>query len=191
MSDAAAKRRARQTVTNLVLALGASVGLVLALVMIVPRDDTSLVKKVDYVSVAKDAADSTARPVIVPRIENGWWCNSARWNANPGDGTSASWYAGFVGPKNQYIGITQTYDTNATWLAQQLSGLKNTGIMTTSGREWQVWQAKEPHVPAKTKDYLMVGSQGADTVLIYGTASNAEMKAFATGVAEQMSKVYP
>jgi hypothetical protein len=191
MSDAAAKRRARQTVTNLLLALGSSIGLVLVLIMIVPRDDTSLVKKVDYVSVAKDAADSTARPVIVPSIETGWWCNSARWTANPGDGTSASWYAGFVGPKNQYIGITQTYDTNATWLAQQLSGLKNTGTMTTSGRNWQVWQAKEPHVPAKTKDYLMVGSQGADNVLIYGTASNAEMKAFATGVAEQMSKVYP
>jgi hypothetical protein len=191
MSDAAAKRRARQTVTNLLLALGSSIGLVLVLIMIVPRDDTSLVKKVDYVSVAKDAADSTSRPVIVPSIETGWWCNSARWTANPGDGTSASWYAGFVGPKNQYIGITQTYDTNATWLAQQLSGLKNTGTMTTSGRNWQVWQAKEPHVPAKTKDYLMVGSQGADNVLIYGTASNAEMKAFATGVAEQMSKVYP
>ena len=191
MSDAAAKHRARQTITNLVLALGASIGLVLVLILIVPRDDTSLVKKVDYVSVAKDAADSTARPVIVPNIETGWWCNSARWDANPGDGTAASWYAGFVGPNNQYIGMTQTYSTNATWLAQQLSGLKKTGTTITSGREWQVWQTKEPHVPAKTKDYLMVGSQAADTVLIYGTASNAEMKAFASGVAGQMSKVYP
>jgi len=99
MSDAAAQRRARQTITNLVLALGASVGLVIALVMIVPRDDTSLIKKVDYVSVAKDASASTARPVIVPKIATDWWCNSARWEASPGDGTDASWYVGFVGPK--------------------------------------------------------------------------------------------
>ena len=191
MSDAAAKRRARQTVTNLVLALGASVGLVVALVMIVPRDDTSLIKKVDYVSVANDASGSTGRSVIVPAIENDWWCNSARWNANPGDGTSASWYAGFVGPKNEYIGMTQTYDTNVTWLALQLSGLKKTGTLTTLGREWQVWQAKEPHVPAKTKDYLLAGAIAHDTILIYGTASEAQMKTFAAGVTDQISKVYP
>jgi len=191
MSDAAAKRRARQTVTNLVLALGASVGLVIALVMIVPRDDSSLVKKVDYVSVAKDAADSTSRPVIVPTIQSGWWCNSARWQANPGDGTDASWYAGFVGPKNEYIGMTQTFTTNPTWLAIQLSGLKQTGSMSTGARTWQVWKTKETHVPAKTKDYMLVTGQGSDTVLVYGTASESQMKAFVTGVSEQISTVYP
>jgi hypothetical protein len=191
MSDAAAQRRARQTITNLVLALGASVGLVIALVMIVPRDDTSLIKKIDYVSVAKDAATSTSKPVIVPKIANGWWSNSARWEANPGDGTDASWYVGFVGPKNQYIGMTQTYNTNPTWLAIQLSGIKKTGELKTAGRVWQIWQTKEPHVPAKTKDYMLVTSQANDTLLVYGTASESEMKAFATGVSEQITTVYP
>jgi len=38
---------------------------------------------------------------------------------------------------------------------------------------------------------MLVTSQGSDTVLVYGTASESEMKDFATGVSEQIRSVYP
>ena len=47
MSDSAARHRARQTVINLILALGASIGLVVTLVLIVPRDDSNRIKEID------------------------------------------------------------------------------------------------------------------------------------------------
>lgn len=190
MSDAAAKRRARQTIINLILSLAATVGLVIVMVLIVPRNDTNQIQHVDYKKVAAEAAQATHRPVVVPEIEADWWSNSARWTASPKDGTDASWYVGFVGPKNQYIGITQTYKTNRTWLALQLTGLKDTGKKLLDGK-WSVWVSQEKHTPAKTKDYVLVSSMYEDSFLIYGTASEAEMTRFANGVSAQIYKVYP
>lgn len=189
--DAAAKRRARQTVTNLVLALGASVAIVVALVLIVPRSDSNMIQKVDYVSIAKDAAGSTDLPVVIPEIESGWWSNSARWNSQPGDGTVAAWYVGFVGPESEYIGFTQTYGTNETWLALKLSGLEKTGSVGDDKVTWQLWTSPEKNVPAKSRDYTLVATVGTDTLMVYGTASEAEMKSFATRIGNVVYTLYP
>jgi hypothetical protein len=189
--DAAAKRRARQTVTNLVLALGASVAIVVALVLIVPRSDTNMIQKVDYISIAQDAADSTELPVVMPEIEANWWCNSARWSSQPGDGTKAAWYAGFVGPENEYIGFTQAFGTNETWLALKLSGLEKTGSVGDDKITWQLWTSPEKNVPAKSRDYTLVATVGTDTLMVYGTASEAAMKSFATHIGEQVRSLYP
>ncbi len=189
--DAAAKRRARQTVTNLVLALGASVAIVVGLVLIVPRSETSLIQKVDYVSIANDAAAATNLPVLIPRVPQDWWCNSARWISQPGDGTKAAWYAGFVGPENEYIGFTQAYGTNETWLALKLSGLQNTGTVGDTKLSWQLWTSPEKHVPAKSKDYMLVATVGTDTLMVYGTASESEMKSFATKIGNKVYSLYP
>lgn len=191
MSDAAAQRRARQTVINLILSLAATVGLVLVMVLIVPRDDSNQIPHVDYRAVAADATSATGRPIIVPDIGSDWWSNSARLSTKPNDGTDGSWYAGFVGPKNQYIGLTQTFKTNPTWVALQLSEKQQTGELKTGQRVWQVWQSLEKHVPAKTRDYMLLSGQGDDTFLIYGTASESEFKSFASNVSDLIDKVYP
>ena len=191
MSDAAAQRRARQTVINLILSLAATVALVLVMVLIVPRDDSNQIPHVDYKAVAADAIDATKLPIVVPNIEADWWSNSARVSTKPTDGTDGSWYVGFVGPKNQYIGLTQTFKTNPTWVALQLSEKQQTGEIQTGQRVWQVWQSVEKHVPAKTRDFMLVSGQGDDTFLIYGTASEREFKSFAGNVSDLIDKVYP
>ena len=189
--DAAAQRRARQTVTNLVLALGASAGLVLALVLMVPRDDSNLIKHVDYVSIATDAADATERPIIVPKVENGWWSNAARLTTSPKDGTEATWYVGFVSPKNEYVGLTQAFGTNPTWLALQLNGLAPTGTRTLGGQTWAVWESPVKNDPPKTRDFTMVAEFGSDTVLVYGTAGVADFEKLVESVSEQIRALYP
>lgn len=189
--DAAAQRRARQTVTNLVLALGASAGLVLALVLMVPRDDSNLIKHVDYAAIGEDAAAATARPILVPELEDGWWSNSARLTSAPKDGTDASWYAGFVGPKNEYIGLTQAFATNPTWLALELNGLNPTATKTIDGQTWAIWQNPVENNPPKTRDYTMVAEIGDDTVLLYGTATDADFEKFAKSIGEQIRSLYP
>jgi hypothetical protein len=191
MSDAAAQRRARQTVINLLLSIAATVGVVILMVLVVPRDDSNQIPPVDYKSVAADATEATGRPLIVPEIEADWWSNSARLSTKPKDGTDASWYAGFVGPKNQYIGFTQTFNTNPTWLALQLTELTQTGEVQLNGLTWQIWQSVERHDPPKTKDFMMVGQMYQDTFLIYGTAPEPEMTSFAGEVSELIAKVYP
>ncbi|MEY4262616.1 MAG: hypothetical protein RLY88_324 [Actinomycetota bacterium] len=182
--DAAAKRRARQTVINLLLSLGASLGIVLALVLIVPRDDSNRIQPVDYRSVAAEAHDASGSYIITPELPQGWWSNSARFNGNPADGVS-TFYAGFVGPKNQFIGLTQAQNPNPTWLVQQLAGAVQTGTYSSGTREWTIYESPEVHNPKKTKDYIMVlnftnGEKFA--VLIYGTATPSDFADFATNI---------
>jgi hypothetical protein len=140
--DAAAKRRAKQTVNNLVLALLASLGVMLALVLVVPRDDSNRIQSVDYKAIAAEAQASSGQQIIAPELPAGWWSNSARWTAKPADGVQ-NWYSGFVGPKNQYIGLTQAFGINPTWLAFQLKNSAKTGTQAVGDKTWDVYEALE------------------------------------------------
>lgn len=196
MSDAAARaRRARQTVNNLIYSLLACGALVLIMVLITPRPTENLVKPVDYQSVASQVADSSGFPVVAPALlGHGWYSNSARWNSKTADGVD-NWYVGFVGPNNQYLGITQGYATNPTWVVLQLKGNLPTGATTIGGLRWTVWQSTTKNDPAKTRDYALVtdvkSGDRTDQVLVYGTAGKAEFKKFAALVAERLKVLYP
>lgn len=167
MSNAAAQRRARQSVINLALSLLATLGVVVAIVLMVPRDDSLRIQKVDYVSVANDAAESSKLDIIAPNLPTGWWCNLAKFAANPAD-TVPAFTMGFVGPKNDYIGMIQGYNANPTWLAMKLMGTEQTG---THG-DWAIYTSKEVHDPAQDWDYVRVLQKNEnDYVILYGTAA--------------------
>jgi len=190
--DAAAKRRARQTVTNLILALVASLGIMLAIVLIVPRDDTSRIQPVDYKSIAADAQSSSGKQVVAPELPAGWWANSARWSEKPADGVQ-NWYTGFVGPKNQYIGLTQAFGINPTWLAFQVKDAVKTGTQAIDAYTWDIYEAQMPSSPPKTKDYMMVLKYNtSDVAIIYGVAKPQDFveiaKAIQTKLMERVSK---
>lgn len=188
--EAARKRRARQTLNNLLLSLLATAGLVLLLILIVPRDDSNRLQPVDYKSVAAEIVSSSQLPVVVPELPGeDWWSNSARWNSKPADGVQ-NWYAGFVGPKNQYIGITQAFNSNPTWMALFLKGSVPTSTSELGGRSWIVYEATEQHDPPKTRDYALVTEVNNDQIVLYGTASKAEFEEFAALVAEKIAEVY-
>ena len=180
-SDAAAKRRAKQTVINLALSLGASLGIVLVLILIVPRDDSNRIQPVDFTSIAMEAEISSGKAIVAPQLPQGWWSNSARWSAKPTDGV-ATWYVGFVGPKNQYIGLTQAFGVNPTWLAVELKGSAETGSVTIGESTWTIYEALEQSNPKKTKDFIMVLKNDPDAVLLYGTGTSQDFESLALSV---------
>jgi hypothetical protein len=180
--DAAAKRRARQTVNNLVLALIASLGIMIAIVLIVPRDDSNRIQSVDFKSIAAEAHASSGKQIAAPELPDGWWSNSARWSPKPADGVQ-NWYAGFVGPKNQYIGLTQAFGINPTWLAFQLKNSAKTGTQAVGNYTWDIYEALEPSDPPKTKDFMMVLNYNEhDTAIIYGVAKPQDFVDLATAI---------
>ena len=195
MSDDAAKqRRARQTLINLLLALGACLGLVLVIVLITPRSDTNLIPHIDYKQVAKSAKDATGLPILDPKLKAGWWSNAARFDAGAADGVK-SWYVGFVGPNGEYAGITQAFDSNPTWLAVKLQGDLPTGEQTIGGRKWTTYENPQPGDSPKTMDYAITTevldrSGHHDDVLVYGTAGAAIIKNFANLISAQIDKDY-
>lgn len=183
--DAAAKRRARQTVINLSLALAATVAVALVMIMITPRDDSNLIKPVDYVSVAADVKANTGVDVILPsNTPTGWWANSARFNDAPADGVKY-WHVGFVGENNQYVGIDQGFDVNPTWIAEKTKNYLAIGEAKPVGRE--VGLQKYTGQTEKTKGQElwlytlapMTPKGVSSVVIISGTGDQKEFALFA------------
>ncbi len=189
MSDAAAKRRAQQTLRNLILSLLASIGVMLLVIFVVPRNDSNRIQHIDYIGVGKQVVAAGTVHLVNPQIPKGWWANSARWKSAKSDGV-ATWYVGFVGPKNQYIGMTQGFATNPTWLALQLKTNVASGALKIAGRSWTIYENPVPGDQPKTRDYLITTTIENDSILLYGTGSKHDFKAMATAVESQITKVY-
>ena len=179
MSDAAAKRRARQTLINLLLSLGATIGVMLVLILAVPRDDSNRVQAVDYKELAAQAASQAPGPLLVPAIPVDWYSNSARFRSATQDGV-ATWYAGFVGPNREFIALTQGFDVNQTWLQIQLEANKPTEEVVLGNSTWEIFESTKENNPQKSKDFLMVLEYDSNAVLVYGVAPRQQLEDFAT-----------
>jgi hypothetical protein len=178
VSDAAAKRRARQTLINLLLSLGATIGVMLILILAVPRDDSNRVQAVDYKELAAQAASQAPGALLVPTIPVDWYSNSARFRSATQDGV-ATWYAGFVGPNSEFIALTQGFDVNQTWLQVQLEANKPTEEVVLGDSTWQIFESTKENNPQKSKDFLMVLEYESNTVLVYGVAPRQQLEEFA------------
>ena len=181
----AAKRRARQTVVNLSLALAATVAVALVMIMITPRDDSNLIQPVEYDKVAAEVKYSANVDVIIPSgIPQGWWANAARYSDAPADGVK-NWHVGFVGPKNQYLGLDEGFAVNPTWIAEKTKGYSKDGEAKPVGRE--VGLQKYVGITDKNKGELlwlftmaqMSPDIGPRVVILSGTASLKELTQFA------------
>ena len=179
--DSAAKHRAKQTVVNLVLSLVACLGIVIITVLAVPRDDSNRIKAVDYVAAAKSAENSSNLNLVAPQLPSGWWANQAKWNAAAADGVKV-WKVGFVGPKNQYIGVTQGFAVNPTWVALQTVGFEPDTESTAKNNTWTKWK------PAKNTDadpHLWTFEKDGNFLAMSSTASDAELDEFAALLEEE------
>lgn len=183
--DSAAKHRAKQTVVNLVLALVATLGIVLVTILVVPRDDSNRIKPVDYVAAAMAAEESSRLNIIAPAVlPEGWWANQAKWSEKAADGVKV-WKVGFVGPQNQYIGVTQAFDVNPTWVALQLSGFEKY-VYTYGGDDG--WQFYQPGKNTDADPYLWIYEKDGMFISMKATAQPLELQQFAKLIEQELTK---
>ena len=189
MSDSAARHRARQTVINLILALGASIGLVVTLVLIVPRDDSSRIREIDYTAISQKAQEDSGFDVITITPPENWWSNNAMLTTNNID-TVPVFKAGFVGSDIKYVGYTQAFNANPTWLALSLNGKVLTEQYSSKHYTWDVYESVVENNPKKTMDFIMVlNYKDQDYLLLYGVADQAEFKSFVDSIDKELNGV--
>ena len=176
------KHRQRQTLLNLVLALGASLLVVLVIVLLVPRSDTPIERDVDVASLAEQAQATSADPLAVPDLPEGWRSNAAELRRSSVDGVTA-WYAGYLTPSNEYIGMYQGLDANPTWVAGLLARTLATGTTTIDGVEWTVYDNRESGADVGNARYGLVTEAGDTTFVLIGTASDEEFETLAAALA--------
>lgn len=179
-----AARRANQTTFNLVIALLASLGIVALLVAVVVRPDAEP-RTVDYAQVGADAQASVAETLAIPDLPEGWTANRAQLVASPADGVTR-WEIGFITPEEQYIGLVQGLDANASWLASQTANERPTAAATIGGLTWDLLDRRTAPDPGNLA-YVLTTVTGASTIVLGGTATDAEFEILAAAVAEALS----
>ena len=180
-----AKRRTNQTALNLGIAIVASLGIVLFLVLVVVRPDQATHTPIDYHAVAADAQGAVDVSLVVPELPPDWWANRAELNTAGADGVT-TWEIGFITPSEQYIGFTQGIDANPSWVAEQLDNAQQTGTVLIDGVTWQVYDQRDADNPGNHAYSLVTSVDDRSTFVLNGTASDAEFTTLAASIAAEL-----
>ncbi|HEV7183072.1 MAG TPA: DUF4245 domain-containing protein [Leifsonia sp.] len=178
--------RNRQTVNNLVYSLIATMAVVVLIVLFVPRGnpvDTSA--PVDVKSIAAQAQGTQPDPLLVPSLPSGWKSNNAALHTKTPDRVD-SWYIGLITPKSEYIGITQGFNANDSWVAEQVNRSIVKTTTTIDGVKWDVYDNRDSGVDNKDVDYALENTSGHSSIVVFGTAGDAEFQVVARSLAGQI-----
>ena len=183
MSDKAAERRAKATVRNLIYSMLVTLGIVLLLILGVPRDDSSRLQPVDYQEIAVSASNAEGFVALAPEVPKEWFSNAARLDNTLG---VRGWYVGFVTDENEFIGLSQAFETNPSWESEMLKSNLLEGEIEIAGLRWEIWPTRNPSNPPGTKEFALKHNFDGSSVVIYGTADRADFELIATSIADQL-----
>ncbi|PRY69333.1 uncharacterized protein DUF4245 [Glaciihabitans tibetensis] len=176
--------RESKTPNNLVIALVASLAVVLFLVLVVVRPTPAPADPIDYVAVAAEAQPGVSTTLITPALPPEWRANDAKLTAARGD--SFLWYIGFVTPKNQFLALEQGIDAEAGWREDFLGRASPTGQVTIEGIDWDVYDQRETDDPGNFA-YSLATSVAGTEYLVHGTASDNEFALFASALSAEIT----
>lgn len=179
---ASAKRRANQTLFNLVVATIASLGIVLFLVVVVVRPEPAPRPAVDVALTAEQAQGGADAPLLVPALPDGWSANAARFSTTE---EVPTWYVGYLTPGEQFIALNQGIAANATWLATVVDKLDATGSTTIDGIEWTLYDNRTANNPGNHA-FAMSAVSGDSTIVLHGSADDAEFELLATSLSSEL-----
>ncbi|RUQ99202.1 DUF4245 family protein [Labedella endophytica] len=183
--------RARKTINNLVYSLLATVGVVVLIVLVVPRSDQPLDRAVDWRAVTQEAQQTREETLVDPELPAGWTSNYAEIRST-GTGGVTSWNLGFVTPSDdaansEFVGVTQGFDADPTWLAVQLNRSAASSVVTIGGLEWTVYDNREDTDGVGNVHYALATEAGSSTVAVFGTATMEDITLVAEAIAPQVA----
>ncbi|WP_166790002.1 MULTISPECIES: DUF4245 domain-containing protein [unclassified Cryobacterium] len=187
LAENSRKYRSHKTVNNLVLSLLVTVGAVLVLVLLVPRNDNPITRDIDYASIAAQTQPVVDHALASPVLPGGWSANDAEWRAGT-NGQVPSWYIGLLTPDNQYIGFNQAFDANPTWLAQKLPDSPVVDTVSIAGVTWDVYRNSAAAADRGNFDYALVTTAGTSTYVLIGTAPTGDFETLATALAPNVAE---
>jgi hypothetical protein len=182
-----AARRANQTTFNLILALAASLLIVVALVAVVIRPSqpqAGVDFGIDYRASAADAQSAFDGELAVPELPDTWKANRAEATLDSADGVDR-FDVGFVTPDGRFLEVTQGREANDSWIADQVADARATTTATIGGVTWDVYDRRAASDPGNVA-YALVATSGDVTIVVSGTADDAEFDQLATAVAKEL-----
>ncbi|MGK0716666.1 DUF4245 family protein [Leucobacter sp. W1153] len=185
--------RQRKTVNNLVLSLIVSLGLVLVIVLAVPRGTGGWGEhSVDVGEAAAAASQSTGVALVVPEVPSTWKAKQAELRES-GGGDITYWYVGYTTENGAYAAVLQAFTAagtavDATWISEQFERLDPTGQETLGGVDWNVYEYPERNPDETNVLFGAEGSLGATTALVFGTDSSSVLRTLTAAVGDAASR---
>ena len=178
------RHRANQTLFNLVVALIATLGIVLFLVVVVVRPTPTDVVAIDFASVAAEAQPTADDTLVVPALPPEWSANAARFGVRS---EVPTWYIGLITPSMQFIAVNQGIGANPTWQDTVLDGAAQTGTTSIDGVTWAVFDRRTVEKPGNFA-YSLAATIGDSTIVLHGTGSDAEFATVAASISAELEQ---
>lgn len=183
-ASSSARRRSNQTALNLFIAVLASFLIVAFLYIVVVRPDNGpLYEPADYLANAQDAETAVGEPIVAPPLPEGWSANFAELTTGS-DGVTV-WRVGFTTPAGDYLEISQGFDANASWVASRVRDARAGETVTIDGLSWASYDRRGVADPGNVA-YALVTTIDTSTVVLAGTAEDAEFTYLATAIAKEL-----
>lgn len=180
--------RMRKTLSNLMYSLLVTLGLVLLIVLIVPRNETPRHRDVDYASLAKQAQPDYSQQLAAPLLPEGWRSNYAEIRTSSADKVT-SWSVGLLTPADDYIGLDQGLDANASWVAQRMANTTADRTTEIDGVTWTVYDNRDStSEDIGNAEYGLVAEGDGSTFVLSGTADDAEFATLARSLTPLITK---
>jgi Protein of unknown function (DUF4245) len=181
---AAAAKRANASVIGMIVALLVSIAAFLPIVLMnpLPKSD-GFRPDIDVSAVSRNAADVAGFTPVAPDTANEFRPNYARWESGTGNGVP-TWEVGYITPKDSFIGLVQTRQSNPTWLFQQTKSAPVTGTRDAGGQAWELRDT------GKGEKSMILDYRGT-TVILSGTAQLDEFAVLADAVVKSMDSNPP
>jgi hypothetical protein len=176
---AAAAKRANASVIGMIIALVVSIGAFLPVVLMNPSPNGDGYRpNINVGAIAQNAAGVAGFTPVTPEIGDTFRSNYARWESGSGSGV-ATWQVGYLTPKESFIALVQTRQSNPTWLQQQTKSAPVTGTRNAGGRDWQLRDT------GKGEKSMVLDYRGT-TVVLTGPAQLEEFSVLAAAVVKSL-----
>ena len=164
------------------LALGASLLVVLVIVLIVPRSDAPMEPDIDVAPIAEQAQIASDDPLAVPELPEGWRANAAELRTVHGRRGRPPGTSGYLTPSDEYIGMYQGSRRTPPGSPDCSSARSPPAPPRSTASSGRSTTTATPATTSATPATPSTTEAGGSTFVLLGTATPEEFLTLATAL---------
>ncbi|NAZ81923.1 DUF4245 family protein [Kineococcus sp. R8] len=161
-------------VRSMVISMAVILGIVMAVVLLLPRPNSIQQPAADVPNAASGGVRTLSFTPPVPLGLDGWEATSAEVNRSTDD--IRTWHVGYRTAAGKYVSIEVARDVTPAWQRAQIAGGSADGEQTIDGETWQRFLQPE------RDRHSLVREQGGVTVIATGEGDYTVLGQLARGV---------
>jgi hypothetical protein len=159
----------------MVISMAVIVGIVVVLLLLVPRPNQIPERSLDVPAAASGARSELGFAPADPSLPNGWTATVADVQHDTDD--LPTWHLTYTTPSGHYAGVQQAKNATAAWESRQVTDGREQGTETIGSHSWIIRSRTDRGVTS------LVLRGPVITTVVTGTATSAEIDEFAGAVA--------